>query len=302
MPYPRSVALLLLLALTAGSRAAAADGGAAREEVVGGAPTSEHPAAAALLAPDGTLVCSGFLVGDSCLATAAHCVDDLLAGSTAFFGSALDQPPLAEVNLTGEPLIDAGYDGGPDHDLALVYLVTRPGIAPLARAAAPADGATVRLVGWGDDESALSGIKRAADVEVADVASALTLDGAVAAACAGDSGGPILEDIGGTWVAVGSIASTAPGCVGGPTIAARLDLHGGLFADVGTGACAVAATGSGIFLDAFENGYGGWGGWPVSCAQRCGVFDADAPCNCDAKCLSFGDCCSDACAACGLCD
>ena len=36
----------------------------------------------------------------------------------------------------------------------------------------------------------------------------------------------------------------------------------------------------------------------ASCAGRCGTFDLEQPCNCDAFCFDVGDCCEDLCAEC----
>jgi hypothetical protein len=37
---------------------------------------------------------------------------------------------------------------------------------------------------------------------------------------------------------------------------------------------------------------------PNSCSGRCGTYNPKAPCQCDAGCKSFGDCCSDICITC----
>lgn len=274
---------------------------AVETEVVGGSATSEHPAVAAILYPSGELLCSGFLVSPSCLVTAAHCIVDLDPLHTAYFGDAITEPFAAKVNLTGSSIVHPSYDGGLDYDLALISLVSQPGIAPLPTAAAPAAADPVRIVGFGTDLVTGDGAKLAAEVVVdSATATLLALDGAGGNACFGDSGGPMLEEADGVYRAVGVMAAGGNGCADG-TFGPRLDAHAEFVAVAIAELCGQTAVGNGIFLQGFEPDYSGWTGWPTSCVGRCDNFDPQAGCQCDSECLTFGDCCDDACDLCGHC-
>jgi secreted trypsin-like serine protease len=301
---PAGILFVLVATQNPPLRSQAAQGPAPRDAVTGGTVTSDYPAVAALVFP--SYLCSGVLVSSSCLLTAAHCVEKgVPPGSTAFFGSDLSQPALAHVNLTGDYELHPAHDGDYDHDIALVSLVSDPGIAPLETAAFPTTD-TVRIVGWGDDESAVSGIKRQADLAIVDPTGGATLGQASGypSGCSGDSGGPILdqESAEGPWRAVGVTTAGSASC-DSYTLGAIISENASLLDFLAEAACNAAFVGDGIYLHGFEDGFGKWlvEPNPNSCSGRCDVFDEAYPCQCDSDCLKFGDCCADACSLCGHC-
>lgn len=289
----------LVVVLAAATTAASAG---SQPEIVDGTPTSAYPAVGAILDAAGEEFCTGFLVSSSCLLTAAHCVDAIDELHTVHFGPAIDQPYEAKVNATGAARIHPLYDGkSPDHDLAIVPLLSDPGLTPFATASAPEVAATVTLVGFGLDPVD-SGTKREADLQVDGVVgSVLVLDGS-ASACGGDSGGPVLEAEGEDFLAVAVIVAGSTEC-DDVTLATRLDVQGSwLAAALAEAECDATATGNGIFIGNFDAGLGGWDSPLATCSpERCGAFDENAFCQCDAQCPEFGDCCANACDVCGVC-
>ena len=160
-------------------------------------------------------ICTGTIIGPSTVLNAAHCV---IKGLSFVVETSKGSVPPSDVKILG-PGKEADF-----YDLALIYfsqpLFDSTDILPLAGEVNPGD--SVFLVGFGcasSNEKLSSGIKRLGSNMVSDVNDFIEVTtpnlnikkiaGAEnrAGLCFGDSGGPLLKQVGGKW----SIAGVAHG-------------------------------------------------------------------------------------------
>jgi V8-like Glu-specific endopeptidase len=225
-------------------------------DIVNGTPTTDYPAVGALLDADGELFCTAFLIGPSCVLTAAHCVEPAPgAGTTVFFGSNVSEAYDFRINVL-QFLIHPLYDEMdiPAHDVAVVALVSATDIVPLERASPGGNNTTVRIVGFGYDALNVDGIKRTATVQqTAQNATSITTDGTVSNICGGDSGSPLLRDIDGTLFAIG-VASAGDQQCASVALWERLSSDTEFVDTAAAELCTATTVGSGIFFDGFESG------------------------------------------------
>jgi secreted trypsin-like serine protease len=169
-------------------------------DIVGGELTSAWPGVGVVAALDvsgktiGT--CTGTLLDGTHVLTAAHCVAPVIEADAFMFevGPDLAEPmvqiPVAEVEY------HPGWSGGLEHDLAILTLGTAVEATQFAfdiAADAPATGDPVFLMGYGGTASGgqKSGIKRVGTATVGEASPAFFVIDGPAAACDGDSGGPV---------------------------------------------------------------------------------------------------------------
>lgn len=232
----------------------AAGEGALAQRILGGTPSSENPQVGALLDASGALVCSGFLIGPSCVLTAAHCLDgEALAGGRILLGPDIDQPYQFLINLRSAT-VHPSYDPNTlAHDLAVVALESAAGIPALPLGSPGANGSAIRLVGFGLAEGSASGERRKADTVIASLTSQfIQWSGASSNVCGGDSGGPTLRLVSGVWQAVG-VASFADGSCNQFGGSWRIDADLNSFVLPAMSICTATPVGNGLFLDGFES-------------------------------------------------
>jgi V8-like Glu-specific endopeptidase len=235
---------VLALMLGVGCASDARDGevtGALSTAIVNGTPDATDPAVVALVTrrvhcqePLVDSFCTGVLVADRVVLTAAHCaladgqtpldfevyVGDHVNGGTGRFYAVVDQ----HIHPSYDPMTYA-------NDLALLELALSPGVAPvsLASVAPPPMGATVRVVGFGLDQNHHNGDKLEGTSTLASLDSMiLRTEPSPALACGGDSGAPVFfDDVGGPRLI--GIARSGDAACASYTNATRIDSYIGTF-------------------------------------------------------------------------
>lgn len=193
--------------------------------IIGGVEDTGHPAVVMLQTQTG--LCSGTLIADRVVLTAAHCVDTA-TGGTVLFGNGSGDPDAETVSIA-QIMYHRYYDPstiaiGLPYDIALVRLrdPAPAGIEPMPINLEPLDqslvGSTLLAVGFGanDGENQTGfGTKRRVFLPINEILPRLIgMGDDQVNTCQGDSGGPGFYDIDGVETVIG-ITSTGPqGCVG----------------------------------------------------------------------------------------
>ena len=185
--------------------------------IVGGEETSDWPAVVAYITAGGTGLCTGSVIAPKTVLTAAHCGVMAAEGDVVFAGSSIFAAGI-DVAVS-EVHIHPDYDDlDPAHDLAVLQLMGTLDVTPVELNVEVVDdtwrGMTLHIVGYGNDDlydGETAGIKREADVELADVQGHLIYhESPETNTCSGDSGGPILAQLDGDWLQIGVASFVYP--------------------------------------------------------------------------------------------
>lgn len=178
------------------------------EKIVNGRVESGYPAVGALEIGG---LCTGTLIADKWVVSAAHCFADGFNGGNFMIGNSVNDRGARRVRIA-RAYVHQGYDANRlINDIALVELAEPAGIAPMAIArTAPRVGEVVKYVGFGVSNGVNDtglGIKRSVDIATTRVdAGTLRSDDPNHNTCRGDSGGPGMRVENGAEV-VGTVTS-----------------------------------------------------------------------------------------------
>ncbi len=200
--------------------------------IVNGISTTDYPAVGMIQIGNGGL-CTGTLVGQRTVITAAHCLQPgasywfMVGGGSYQANSAHAHPNWSTYTLT--------------NDIALLLLSQAPDVPSMPVAtSAPSVGQEITLVGFGvtGETQEDAGIKRVATNTINDLDSArFSFAGSGAgtgSTCFGDSGGPAFATLGGKVVQIGVTSSGQAPC-GTLAYDTRVDAYEGWLNDTADG-------------------------------------------------------------------
>jgi hypothetical protein len=170
-----------------------------------------------LVGSDGFLIgfCSGTVISPTAILTAAHCLSSDVTTVRATFGG------LKEFTATSFKA-SPNYNGTASNsiDVGVVLFGAQFGqpVMPLLSSRDAAVGEPAVIAGYGQDLFGESRILRAGATTISVVGSVYLQNdygGSSASTCSGDSGGPMLVSVNGTWAVAGVTSSVSGSCVAG---------------------------------------------------------------------------------------
>ncbi len=179
------------------------------------------PAVVAILDASGATSCSGTLIAQYIVLTAAHCtVPSIAQGGSVVLGTSVAKPvaTIRIADAVADPMFDPGTLA---NDIGLLVLSSAAAATPVPLgASAPTPSSQVQLVGWGvtGADAGDPGQKRQGTSTVTAVdATTFGVASSPSQPCDGDSGGPALSTAGGTTSVAGVTSHGDSACVQGAT-------------------------------------------------------------------------------------
>ena len=221
--FPLGLAVAAFLVLSLPFQAFASNEGT-EQSVVGGGTDGYYAGVVALLSADGTLYCSGVIVGPQLVLTAAHCLETPIALVRI---SPTISTSTADWNIVDAAAHDRYQGKARGSDLGLL-MVDRP--LPgfdyrLPQTAGWGDYSEIDVVGFGRREALAEGsggVQSQRRTFVSTVSARRFHHGE--SSCYGDSGGAVFDRSGDTPRLIGIVSAGAADCTG-ESSAVRVDAH-----------------------------------------------------------------------------
>ncbi len=231
--------------------------GRAEHAIVNGTEDTGDPAVVALITDD-RIECTGALIADRVVVTAAHCVDSYSSDDlSVFFGQSLEDSGEMVGVLDVRQHAAFARGSAPANDIAAVLLDAPSTIPPVPLRREPITdaqiGSQVRLVGFGRTSPTDSAprLKREGTARLSSFAeTTINLVPDPSITCVGDSGGPALLDSGGGERLAGVLSLGTPDCAS-LSVETRVDAYAATFLDAYVAATepGVASLGDRCFYD-----------------------------------------------------
>jgi hypothetical protein len=188
--------------------------------IVNGATCNGATASVALLylvGSDGFLLgfCSGTVISQTAVLTAAHCLDKDVAKVRVNFGGLKE---FTAASFKASPDYSGSSSNSIDVGVVLTAEAMGQPVMPVLSSRDALVGEAAIIAGYGQDLFGESRILRAGSTTVSSIGPVNLQNnygGTSSSACSGDSGGPFLVSVNGTWAIAGVTSGVSGNCVAG---------------------------------------------------------------------------------------